>query len=255
VHVSDVVGGPAYVPRLTGPSKLPSDGNALAQAASLYIAEAGAEEGKVFDAGGQRVYPAGLAPNLPPNPDLDDLKEGEKADRRSGLWDNDWPDSRYYWTAVPVIPYLTPTGDVEYHDVEFAEDMCVAGRVITFGKTSAPAVEKANGVPFASGLTGTGEVRGATSDRPSFFGRVVVAWKPAPGAARYQVQWSKKAAPFRVVGTVETPSTAALLNLPDGVWHYRVRGVDKTLPTLRRGMTWSDPQYVKMLPRTFVRVR
>jgi len=138
--------------------------------------------------------------------------------------------------------------------VEFAEDMCLAGRSISFGKTSAPAIERANGVPFASGLTGNGEVRGATTDRPSFFGRVVVAWKPAPGAARYQVQWSKKAGPFRAVGSTTIPSTAALLNLPDGVWHYRVRGVDKTLPTLRRAMTWSEPQYVKMLPRTFVRV-
>src|SRR3712207_7535428 len=41
-------------------------------------------------------------------------------------------------------------------------------------------------------------------------------------------------------------------NLPDGVWYYRVRGIDAGLPTLRRGMTWSDRQYVKMAPRVFV---
>ncbi len=37
-----------------------------------------------------------------------------------------------------------------------------------------------------------------------------------------------------------TPSTSVLINPGAGVWYYRVRGVDKTLPTKMRGMTWSD---------------
>jgi hypothetical protein len=254
VHTSDVIGSPAYVPRLSRPLALPGDTTTLGQAGNVYLDDA-EDEGAVFDAGGEKVFAAGTHPSVPADPEDEDLPEGTLPDRKSGLWDNDWPDSRYYWTVVPAIPYITPDGSVEYRDVEFSEAMCTAGRMGVFGKTSAPVVERANGVPFVSGLTSTGEVRGATSDRPSFFGRALVAWKPAPGATKYHVQWSRKAAPFRALGSVITPSTAALLNLPDGVWHYRVRGIDKTLPTLRRGMTWSDPQYLKIAPRVFVRVR
>ena len=252
VHSSDLIGSPAYVPRLTGALGLPADPADLALAAGLYLADG--DEGAVFDAGGQKVYAAGTDPNLPKDAE-EDLPKDARPDRRSGIWDNDWPDSRYYWTVVPAIPYITPDAKVEYRDVEFSESMCTAGRVGMFGKTSAPAIERSNGVPFASGLTSTGEVRGASSDRPAFFGRALVAWKPAPGATKYQVQWSRKAQPFRAVGVVTTPSTSTLLNLPDGVWHYRVRGIDRTLPTLRQGMTWSDPQYLKMAPRIFVRIR
>ena len=79
----------------------------------------------------------------------------------------------------------------------------------------------------------------------------MIAWLPAPGAARYQVQWSKKANPFKAAGSATTPSTSVLVNPGAGVWYYRVRGVDKTLPTKMRGMTWTDPQYVKVLPKTF----
>ena len=253
VHNSDLVGSPAYVPRLTGPLKLPDDTIALGQAANLYLAD-DASEGDVYDAGGEKVMAAGLQDGIPADPDDENLPEGVKPDRKTGLWDNDWPDSRYYWTAVPAIPRITPDSKVVYDDVEFAEDMCQAGRVIPFGKTSAPAIEKANGVPYASGMTGSGEIRGATNNKPQFFGRIVVAWKPAPGAQKYEVQWSRKASPFRVAGSSATASTAALLNLCTGVWYYRVRGIDRTLPSRRRGMTWSDPQYVRIVPRTFHRV-
>jgi hypothetical protein len=253
VHNSDLVGSPAYVPRLSGTLDLPDDPIALGQAVGLYLAD-DADEGEVYDAGGHKVLAAGLQEGIPADPDDEDLPEGVEPDRKTGIWDNDWPDSRYYWTAVPAIPRITPDEKVVYEDVEFGEDMCAAGRVITFGKTSAPAVEKSNGVPFASGMTGSGEIRGAINDRPQFFGRIVVAWKPAPGAMKYQVQWSRKAVPFNAVGSSSTASTAVLLNLPTGVWYYRVRGIDRTLPSARRGMTWSDPQYLRIVPRTFRRV-
>ncbi|MDQ3670444.1 MAG: hypothetical protein M3377_09220 [Actinomycetota bacterium] len=55
----------------------------------------------------------------------------------------------------------------------------------------------------------------------------------------------------RASGIPLTPATAALLNLADGVWYYRVRGVDTTLPGTAQGMTWTDPQYIRILPRTF----
>jgi len=65
----------------------------------------------------------------------------------------------------------------------------------------------------------------------------------------------KKANPFKAVGTLTTRATADILNLDAGVWYYRVRGVDGTLPTSQRGMTWSDPQYLKIVPRTFSVIR
>lgn len=172
-------------------------------------------------------------------------------DRKTGFRDMDWPDGRYYWTAVPAVPYLTPDNSIEYRDVEFAEDMCAAGEVLRFGKTSEPVTERESGVPFISGMSADGELRAATTATPSFFGRVVVAWKPALGARRYQVQWSRRISPWSAAGSLKTPATAAMLSLEPGRWFYRVRGLDTTLTTLRYGMTWSDPQLVKILPRRF----
>jgi hypothetical protein len=251
VHVSDLVGSPAYVPRLTGPLELPSSTIKLGAAAGLLLNDSEETEGKVFDAHGQQLYAAGTDPNLPTEEIPEDAPEGFKPDRRSGLWDSDNDDGRYYWTAVPAVPRVTPDNTVEYYDVEFAEDMCQSGQVGIFRKTSEPVIERANDVPFLSGMTLAGQIRGATTDKPRFYGRVVVAWKPAAGATKYQVQWSRKAAPFRPVGGVVTPSTAAVMNPDPGVWYYRVRGIDMSLPTKNRGMSWSDTQYVKIEPRTF----
>ena len=239
------------MPRLSGVLSLPKSPSDLTSAPSVFLGDADTE-GETFDAGGAKVKAAGTQPGIPADPSDADIPEGEKPDRKSGIWDNDSPDSSYYWTAVPVIPVITPDAKVEYRDVEFAEDMCQAGgQVIDFGKTSAPAIERANGVPYVSGMVGNGQIRGAQNGSPSFYGRLVIAWRPAPGAARYQVEWSKKANPFKAVASVTTPSTSVLVNPGAGVWYYRVRGVDKTLPTKMRGMTWSDAQYVKVLPKTF----
>lgn len=254
VHNSDLVGSPAYVPRLTGTLDLPDDPNKLAEAVNLFLPDAD-NEGDVYDAGGDEVLAAGLDPTIPADPSEKNLPEGKLPDRKTGIWDNDWPESRYYWTVVPAVPRMTPDEQVEYQDLAFAEDNCQAGDLISFGKTSAPVVEKASGVPYVSGMVWNGRVRGAPSAKPVFYGRVVVAWRPAPGATRYQVQWSRKAEPFTPAGTVTTPSTSALLNLKTGVWYYRVRGVDRSLPTKQRGMTWTDPQYVKIAPRTFTVLR
>jgi hypothetical protein len=255
VHVSDLVGSPAYVPRLTPPLEYPGDTSALAKVVtgSNVLMLGDGAEGENFDAGAQRLYAAGTDPDLPPIPG--ERNPREAPDRRSGIWDNDWPDSRYYWTVVPAVPTIEPDLTVEYHDIEFGEEMCRAGRLLTFGKTSAPAIERENGVPFLSGMVTTGQIRAATTNQPRFFGRVLAAWKPAPGATQYELQWSKKLSPFRPAGSVKTPNTAYLLGLDPGVWYYRVRGIDESIPSLRQGMTWSDPQYVRISPRTFSVVR
>jgi hypothetical protein len=252
VHVSDLVGSPAYVPRLTGPLALPPSPAELAAAASAYLADAaeGESEGKVFDAGAEAIYAAGTDPNLPQ--DEEEVPAGQTRDRRSGLWDVDWPNSRYWWTVVAAVPYRNPDNQIEYRDVNFAEDNCQAGERMAFGKTSSVVVERASGVPYVSGMTSAGTVRPASASKPSFFGRVVVAWEPAPGATKYEIQWSKTKNPFKRAGRTITPSTAAELNLEPGVWFYRVRGIDKSIPSLSQGMTWSDPQYLRIRPRTFV---
>jgi hypothetical protein len=217
----------------------------LAAAANLFLGDTnGEDEGKVFDAGGEAIYAAGTDPDLPVS--------GPKADRRSGLWDTDWPASRYWWTVVAAVPHVTPDNQVEYNDIGFAEDMCQAGERMAFGKTSAVVVEKASGVPYISGLTSSGRVRPASGSQPAFYGRVVVAWKPAPGAKQYELQWSRTKNPWNRAGRVVTPATAAQLNLADGVWYYRVRGIDTSIPSLAQGMTWSSPQYLRIRPRTFV---
>ena len=68
---------------------------------------------------------------------------------------------------------------------------------------------------------------------PSFYGTPLVAWQPALGADQYQVQWSKKSYPWVKVGEKFTYATSALLPLEPGLWYYRVRGVNFSLPGLR----------------------
>lgn len=279
VHVSDVIGSPAYVPRLSPPLELPDTTVTLGAAPNIWLGDTDGTEGTVFDAGGEKVEPTGLGtvaeePAAAEPADGEDTEsadggEGEEGseqqeeeagggaaageeapDRRNGLWDADWPTSRYYWTVVPVVP-LVIEDTVEYHDVAFGEDTCAAGQVMSFGKTSAPVATSESGAPYISGMTLEGRLAAATSSSRSFFGKVVVAWKPAPGAQLYEVQWSQKRDPWRTAGKLQpTAGTSATLDLPAGTWYYRVRGLDATLPG-PTGMTWSNPIELKVVPRTF----
>jgi hypothetical protein len=90
--------------------------------------------------------------------------------------------------VVPVVPQIVasdpanPTeGKVIYKDVVFPEDMCAQGKGFGFGKTSGVVTTSKSGVPFASGLSPAGKVVSSGAEVPSFFQRVVVAWKPAAG--------------------------------------------------------------------------
>ena len=167
------------------------------------------------------------------------------------LWDTQWPTGRYYWTVVPVQYYVEvlPEADpsapapanppVVYFDREVAQDACAAGRIASFGKTSEPVVTS-SGTPYASGLSAKGRLLTATTGRPVFAAPPLVAWQPALGASAYEVQWSKKAYPWRPAGNLYTFSTSANLPLKPGSWYYRVRGIDLSLPTGSAQMTWSD---------------
>lgn len=135
--------------------------------------------------------------------------------------------------------------NLQYRDMELAQEVCASGRVLRFGKTSEPIVTGA-GAPFASGLSVGGRLTTATRASSTFYGHPLVAWSPALGAAVYQVQWSKTRYPFRPeldprTGTrgLLTLSTSAILPLRPGTWWYRVRGVNFQLPSGAQQMSWS----------------
>ena len=153
---------------------------------------------------------------------------------------------------MPLLIIESDSGEatVEWHDAAFGQDMCAADEVGVFGKTSAVATESESGVPYASGMSSNGTLAAATTSNPTFFGSPVLAWKPAPGAQSYELQWSKTAYPWRTAGKLTTPATTARVDLPVGHWYYRVRGLDRTLPGLS-GLTWSSTAEVTIMPPTF----
>lgn len=291
VHVSDLVGSPAYVPRLSPPLSLPTDGKGLAAAAGLFLDD-GSEGPDVYTAGDEPVTPTGVetdthsedsttdgasedsdaeAEENAASEDADSSKtasakqirtsSGQFDLRRNGLWDLDWPSARYVWTVVPAVPQIVaddpsnPTeGKVIYKDVVFPEDMCAQGHGFGFGKTSDVVTTSESGVPFASGLSPAGKIVSAKSTVPSFFQRVVVAWKPAIGATKYEIQFSKKKNAWKTQKRKFTPGTQVQVQLGSGKWFYRVRGLDLSLPG-NPGLSWSEPVQLKMVAPTFSIVR
>jgi len=150
---------------------------------------------------------------------------------------------------------VTPTaGSLGYYDAESPQDACAAGRVLAFGKTSEPAVSR-SGSPFVSGLSPRGRLTAAASATPSFYGAPLVAWEPALGADQYQVQWSKTKYPWRKEGEKLTYATSALLPVTPGIWWYRIRGINFSLPGTARAMTWSDPVGLRVATPTFTVVK
>jgi hypothetical protein len=166
--------------------------------------------------------------------------------------------------------FFIPGDTVEYHDLEMPQDACAQGRVQAFGKTNEPAVTTA-GAPYVTGLSPSGRLVQATGARPAFYGSPLVSWKPALGADEYQVQWSPSRYPWRPVDPLTkeryeklTYATSALLDravigqngatrgpLPPGVWWYRVRGLDFSLPGTARAMSWSKPVAVRITKPKF----
>ena len=128
-----------------------------------------------------------------------------------------------------------------------------------------------SGAPFVTGLSPSGRLVQATGARPAFYGSPLVSWKPALGADEYQVQWSPSRYPWRPVDPLTkeryeklTYATSALLDravfgqngatrgpLPPGVWWYRVRGLDFSLPGTARAMSWSKPVAVRITKPKF----
>ena len=160
--------------------------------------------------------------------------------------------STYAHGAGEDVQNLTAT--IDYWDLELPQDVCASGRVQSFGKGSKPLVASSTS-PFVSGLSPKGRLTSAATARPSFYGAPLVAWEPALGADQYQVQWSKSRYPWVTAGEKFTFATSALLTLDPGVWYYRVRGVNFSLPGTARAMSWSAPVGVKVARPTFAVVK
>jgi hypothetical protein len=160
--------------------------------------------------------------------------------------------STYAHGVDELVQNLTAT--LDYWDQELPQDLCAAGRVQSFGKGSRPLVA-GSASPFASGLSPRGLLTTAARTVPSFYGTPLVAWQPALGADQYQVQWSKKSYPWVKVGEKFTYATSALLPLEPGLWYYRVRGVNFSLPGSARAMSWSAPVGVRVAKPTFAVVK
>lgn len=135
---------------------------------------------------------------------------------------------------------VRPSGGVKYRDAELTQDSCAAGRMLTFGKSSEPAVT-GQGAPFVSGLSPTGKLISASGSKPRFYGQPLVAWQPTLASDKYEVQWSHKKYPWRTVGSKQTFSTSLMLPLAPGTWFYRVRGLDSLMIGPKPQLSWSAP--------------
>jgi hypothetical protein len=147
-------------------------------------------------------------------------------------------------------PVLRTTGNFQYHDLELPQDACASGRVARFGKSSEPALT-ASGELFATGLSSDGRLTSARQTT-AFYGEPLVSWTPALSATAYEVQWSKVRYPFapQTAGYMTT-GTSMVLPVGPGVWYYRVRGFDYSLPTGSQQMSWSDAAKLVVAKPTF----
>jgi hypothetical protein len=147
-------------------------------------------------------------------------------------------------------------GSLVYQDLELPQDVCAAGRVARFGKESEPALTS-SGDLFATGLSSKGRLTSALHTT-AFYGQPLVSWTPALSAEAYEVQWSKTRYPFSAevdprtsAKGFMTTSTSVVLPLGPGIWWYRVRGFDYSLPTGAQQMSWSTPARILVAKPSF----
>jgi hypothetical protein len=93
---------------------------------------------------------------------------------------------------------------------------------------------------------------------PTVHDSPLVAWEPAVGAAKYELQLSRRSYPWVKTWSLTTPATSAVLPLGSsqaGTWWYRVRGINPALPSGAQAMTWSNPVRLRVTGDRFVVVR
>jgi hypothetical protein len=275
VYKGSIVGSPAWAPRTTGPLVFPTTPEELEEARTKWVVGDNGKQGNTFSVdhtpiqeneslkevsaapGGGETGGTGSGGSGEAAPsDEDKVEAAALSPPLVDLWDNGWPEHRYYLTVVPVgIFDFDDDGKLEYWDTELPQDVCGSGRVFQFGKVSEAVVATAGAAPYVSGLSPNGRLFTADRAKPSVYGSPLVAWKPALGADRYELQWSKRAYPWTKAGTLETPSTSAILPLTPGRWFYRVRGLSLALPAGGRQMSWSDPVALRVAKPKFRVVR
>jgi hypothetical protein len=241
VLTGSIVGSPAWVPRLTGPLALPTSPEDVAKSRSTILVDG--SEGSAYDYARSPVKTSESA------------STGDSVtSTRLDLWDREWPSGAYYWTVVPVTYYKNSlkSDAFEYQDTESAQDACSSGRVSRFGRSS-QAVPTAGKSAYVTSLSLAGKMKSIAVNRaPSIYGSTpLVTWTPALGADTYEVQWGHSLYPFRMVGSVSTAATSALLSLAPGTWYYRVRGVDLSMPSGAQGMAWSSVRKLKIVKPSF----
>jgi hypothetical protein len=268
VFVGSVVGSPAWAPRTTGgPLALPGGSKLLTSwTTPPYLTTHGVETNS-YDATGRP-----LTPNETPGKQV---ATGGATDASGSavngaaaavdLWDSGWPTGRYYWTVVPVTVQtkgvFDPKADdqpIEYQDTAVPQDSCESGLGMSFGKVSQPVVTTGSNMPYVSGLAPSGRYVASASKEPAVHDSPLVAWEPAIGATSYQLELSRKVYPWNAVRKLTTFATSAVLPLQKndvGVWFYRVRGVNPSLPAGAQTMSWSAAVRIKITGDQFVVVK
>lgn len=231
VYSSSVVGSPAWAPRVGSAIKLPGTLGELGSAANDWPKYGSGAE--VLTPNGEKFVSADEAGGT--------AAPGEATVPKIDLWDTAWPRGGYYWQVIPVaaVPTRNDPDKLEYREVEIAEDACRSAGAVRFGKQS-NAPRLGDKAPYISGLSSNGRLLSASAARRPFYGTPIVAWEPVWNAREYEIQWSKTANPWLAAGSITTPATATVLPIAKGVWYYRVRGLNPSLPK-KPEMTWSKP--------------
>jgi hypothetical protein len=288
VFTGSIVGSPAWAPRVIGgPIKLPTDTKVLATATAGTYPGAGSE-GTALDAVGDAVSAneglmatgkasapaagsgssAGSSGSAASSSAAGGAAGGSTSTQRAPveLWDSGWPSGRYYWTVVPVTAFAlqppdptqtNPVISIGYQDAAVPQDACEAGDMMSFGKVTAPVVTS-SGRPFVSGVSPSSRFVASAGLRPAVASYPLIAWEPAVGATRYQVEVSRSLYPWRAVNTLGTPATSMILPLSRmnaGVWFYRVRGINEALPVGAQRMGWSQPVRIQITGERFAIVK
>ncbi|HEU6446487.1 MAG TPA: hypothetical protein VFL61_15645 [Gaiellaceae bacterium] len=245
VYSSSVVGSPAWAPRVGSAIKLPGTAGELASAANDWPAYGPGAE--VLTPNGEKFVSADEAGGTAP--------PGQSSVPKIDLWDTAWPRGGYYWQVIPVtpVPSRNDPDKLEYREVEIAEDACRSSGAVRFGKQSS-APRLGDKAPYISGLSPNGRLLSASRVRRPFYGTPIVAWEPVWNAHEYEIQWSRRGNPWQTVGSLTTPATATVLPIAKGVWYYRVRGLNHSLPK-KPEMTWSKPVRLRVAGPRFRIVR
>ena len=152
---------------------------------------------------------------------------------------------KYSWTVVSV----ERRSDGSYHDLEDVQSACQSQKGSLVKTTDRPQATTGK-VANATGLSPRGKVVSVAGARSLLYGAPLVAWKPAAGASRYEVQWSHSEDPWQTVDSVKTYATSVTLPLKPGTWWYRVRGLDSSIRGNQQ-MRWSAPVAVQIARPTF----